>query len=66
MEKTKEKVPYEFPHIFDTMFDLKSAPEAIRKLEKMRQQSAELKKEYAKLHRLLREHGYKPVLPPEI
>jgi len=61
-----DKTPYEFPQIFDTLFDIKSAPEALRKLEQMKQKSKELKKDYAKLHRLLRENGYKPQMPPEI
>jgi len=61
-----DKTPYEFPQVFDTLFDIKSAPEALRKLEQMKQKSKQLKKDYAKLHRLLREHGYKPKLPHEI
>lgn len=64
--KTRDKTPYEFPAIFDAMFDLKSAPEAIRKLERMKASVVETKRDYAQLHRLLREHGYKPQLPHEI
>jgi len=65
-QKSQENVPHEFPHVFDTCFDLKSAPEAIRELEKIRRQVVELKQKYSQLHRMLREHGYNPIVPHEI
>lgn len=65
-QKIVDKTPYEFPYIFDSMFDLKSAPEAIRRLKKMEDSVKAIKRDYAQLHRMLREHGYKLTLPHEI
>jgi hypothetical protein len=55
-----------FPLVFDTMFDLKSESEAINRLKKIKENIDELKRQYSSLHRMLREHGYKPEPPHEI